>query len=399
MALLQLLAAYALVACSQGGSCPSGDVNSLLQVAVGVGSGAERALNVQAPAPVPAPAAYSLVDNTNFICFEGADSNSMKNVVAYPRGSVMAQLDSHMGLLTQSCAEQGFTQQTESPDMCFGAFGASSYVRPGTTAASLSNFSTYVQGLMRTSVAARGLSWDVGLYWASCLTCSGGRTGTGDRWWGADRAYTTEECAQMTPAVITATHAAVISRGSRTSAFVADTAVTCFEGEHDYITASLAMTKRTPFGDLFRNASVHDGSTCADLGYDSVRDLVDDCWPMASKHMRAATENADMGDWVAGPRSVTITNDHFDAVNNLPQGMARNLTSCFACQAGSANRDRGMLVLQDGSASTGGFFTEQCQALMQTACGEYPGALAPALCLAGFSAIYRDEPFVPVPVI
>lgn len=386
-----VLALGAAPQCTSEGSCAN-DINSLLQVSVNTGKAAshktDHVLQARKQDPV-----VSFVDNTEFICWEGSP-DTLPNAVAFPRGSPMAQLDSHMGLVEASCVDRGYTQLLASPDTCFAVHGASSFVRPGTSQAQLGDFQTYVHGLIQANTNARGLSQDLGMMWATCLPCGGGAEGQVFRWWGGTRAYSADECEPYIDLVIAAMRAVP----PRLGAFESDTHVTCFEGDYDYMTASLAMTQRSPFGDLFRNATVHEG-TCASIGYGSVRDLVDDCWPMASKHMHVETEDADMGEWVTGARSTTNTNSAFDLSHSLPAGMAVNLTSCFGCQAGGPYRDRGMLMTMQGAGTNGGYGAAQCEALFQTACTQYQGALSPDLCNAGFSAVFHAQPFDAVPVL
>lgn len=378
--------------CMREGSCANdaNDINSLLQVSVNTGKVASHK-QVQAHQQEPIS---SLLDNTEFMCWEGP-SDSMPNAVAYPRGCPMAQMDSHQGLVPASCAARGYTQSLASPDACYGAMGGSSFVRPGTTDAELGQFQSYVHGLIQANTQARNLSQEMGMMWASCLPCTGGAAGDQVfRWWGATRAYSASECATMNDEVLTAMRTVA----PRVGAFESDTHVTCFEGEYDYIVASLARVQRTPFGDLFRNAVVHEG-TCATIGYGTLRDLVDDCWPMASKHMHTETEDADIGQWVAGPRSTGNTHRAFDTAHGLPSGLAVNLTSCFGCQAGGPYRDRGMLMTMQGAGTNGGYFAPQCQALFDTACRDYPGALSQDLCAAGFSSVFHAEPLDPAPAL
>lgn len=387
------LALGAAPQCVSEGSCAS-DINSLLQVSAhtnkAVIAHTNKAAAVQARKQVPL---QSFVDNTEFMCWHGSRDDGMDEAVAYPRGTSMAQMNSHTGLVDATCQDRGYTQLVASRDACYFHNGASSFVRPGTTQAQLDDFQTYVHGLIQTNLNARGLSQDLGMRWTTCLPCGGGLPGQVYRWWGATRAYSPEECVyqEYTADVLAAMQAAQPRRG----AFESDGGEVCFEGEYSYMAATLAMTKGTPFGFHFGNAVVHE-ATCVSMGYSSIRDLVDECWPMSTKLMRVETEEDDMSRWVGG---YVASHRDFDTAHGLPAGLAVNLTSCFSCQAGGANRDRGMLSTLEGDRSNGGFFTAQCEALFQTACTQYPGALSQDLCTAGFSAVFAAQPFDPVPVL
>jgi len=215
---------------------------------------------------------------------------------------------------------------------------AATYVR------ALEDFNTFETSLhvIEDYGLSRGLSSGSATEWASCAVCQGflSELQNGLLW---GQASTCSDRLSWRSRI-----AEELRNGRQgTGSFIPDNAAVCFEGEAEYISAALTRTKLTPFGSVFTNGQVSQ-QTCEERGYAAPRDLIDECWPLASKFMRVETEDEDMGTWVGSYPSMISS---FDVQHGQSEGTAMLQTSCEACEAGGATRDRGMWITWHGSES------------------------------------------------
>jgi hypothetical protein len=214
----------------------------------------------------------------------------------------------------------------------------------------------------------RGVSLEFAKAWATCNGGCAEGTQTGFRWWGADRQYNQSECETTMDSI-----APTLRKASTVGSFVVDTGAMCWEGPIDYMKTILRDTQRTPGpGDMMFKKAVLQKKTCSDLGFENIRDPVDECWPEATKMARRGMQGGmDMLRFVMGNFSYMRSMKRNDVERGFPNGTSVDLASCN-CQKGGANRDRGMIytVYRDGLSGNpnGGYSSrysdEFCQDLL-----------------------------------
>jgi len=121
----------------------------------------------------------------------------------------------------------------------------------------------------------------------------------------------------------------------------------CLEGQTDYLERVLANARTTPFGGVFEG-SEFSTDDCTARGYDIVRDMQNECWPLARLHMRSEHEDLDMTNWLG--HYWTAISSYDSAEESGGSWTNVDWVSC-RCEVGGAVRDRGMYATQDGSQS------------------------------------------------
>lgn len=309
----------------------------------------------------------SILDNSRFMCWEGLPTN-VANAAAFVRESPLYRLHSNEGKrVGASCASLGYTRRIATIDRCRA--GLSTWVNPVTSDRDVRQFHASNHGLISAFAYDRNISMNVAMEWADCAACGMTRApgGNGPRWWGVDVDH--QNCGTTWSSL--GYHALTSGYNSRvaTGSILVENSLVCYEGPIDYLTERVNNARHTPHRVMFANMVVTQ-QTCSERGYATLRDVVDECWPSAQKWMRTSTEQADMGSFVGGQIQFF----------GMGGSMNSDLTSCFSCQAGGANRDRGMLVTWNGGdrVPEPRFSQSFCAGLAQTACSS--GALGQELC-------------------
>lgn len=305
------------------------------------------------------PPVASFIAAGGRVCFEGNEQNIPHAVSAFRAGPLM-KFSPHTGIQKRTtCAELGYAQKSEERNSCWKDITLN-FRKEVDVNEGLKGLKAYSAGLISTYATERSLDLEFAEKWATCFGgCRMGGFGRGEgfHWWGVDRSFEDDECS---PSFTESTRPSRLPKAyPRIGTFVADANV-CFEGPYDYMVAALARSLETPFYRGLTNATVSETS-CADLGFDKVRDTRDDCWPEAAKVMRSDTEGKDMGNWVMGPESMFQLGKRYDEENGLPEKTGLDLIICHACEKGGAQRDRGLMYTMDGGTFIPRYSNAFCQ--------------------------------------
>lgn len=272
-------------------------------------------------------------------CVEGPwDSVGVQQGVG--RATPWSLMYSSQARFASTCASQGYTELLLQEDECFPS--SSRWARPhsppertqrgipsqGLWASALDNYdasNNYPVGNART--------------WVACGLCEPGAA-LRDVW------DVTCEGPDWDVTVVAGTRTPDIPNGFRSITPLGEHV--CIEGQTDYMERVLANARTTPYGDIFTGVELST-EDCTARGYDIVRDMQNECWPLARTFMRSATESDDMGSWMT---------TYWTAINgydSTPEsgGLWNNVdwVSCRACEVGGGVRDRGLYATQDGCQS------------------------------------------------
>jgi hypothetical protein len=220
--------------------------------------------------------------------------------------------------------------------------------------------------------SAHNIAYEFAVRWVSCSAAGAGGCSTDPpsdpaaiRWWGANRTYSALECAATIESVVTTlADAAPEPMGS----LVPDSGLVCYQGLPGYLQDALDRIRETPERLYFSHSTV-EVATCASRGYRTTRDPRDECWPESTKMMRTETEELDMMGFVMGPPGIGLRNTllAYDAANSRPEFATIDLVTCYVCEVGGANRDRGMLNTNSGSAYIPRYSASFCANAISTA--------------------------------
>jgi hypothetical protein len=237
---------------------------------------------------------HSAIPDAGTVCFEGSDYSTVGKAATYFRAGPLAAFSAHSSAQQKkSCAESGFTKLVTEDNGCFKDL--SLYTKETFDVnKTLTELRAQNKDLMQAYADHRNISYKNSEKWAICGGGCAEGTQTGFMWWGADKKYSQFDCMFAIPMILPnlRTHTAKIG------SFVVDSGLLCWEGAFEYMAHTLGHLKRTPGGDLFKNATVKE-QTCAELGYDSTRDARDECWPDATKTARSAQNerHVRLGNW------------------------------------------------------------------------------------------------------
>lgn len=305
------------------------------------------------------------VPDIGTMCFQGADENQgiyPADHRASPLNSFCAHATWDVGAI---CADRGFPLLAVEHDACWPEL--SIWVSRNTT-----NVNEELNALRQQSVdsitsytSSHNLPYEFGASW---VACSGGPSCSATpvpanavMWWGANRAYSPEECIGIMDAVVPT----IASVTPNIASLTPTNNHICWEGPYDYLMDIANRLSQVPAAAeaLFANApSLVQPITCAARGFASVRDHRDECWMNSAKTMRVETEDDDMGAWVFGGPGWSLRNSlmEYDVQHGLPEFHSIELYTCHVCEPGGANVDRGMLVVLSGILFDGRFTPEYC---------------------------------------
>lgn len=276
----------------------------------------------------------SFMSEDQLFCIDGPDEPT-ELVHSLMRATPINSLySSHWYSPGVSCESRGYGVQLQAQDDCWPF--ASRWVRRGSP-----------EGRSRSGVPAGGQwasvldSYDkdhgypVGTAreWVTCSVCSEGSI---MRTSGFGQNY---DCEDFPASVVRN------MRTTQRSSFISNSEAICLEGNADYLRRILADTSTTPLGSLFSESQVVD-QDCEARGYGVARDMVDECWPDAAKHMRVETQDEDMGTYVQGFRDALESYDSSAASHGMWNN--HDWVACRACEAGGAVRDRGLWITMHG---------------------------------------------------
>lgn len=303
------------------------------------------------------PTIGSFIPTGGSVCFQGPHYESML-CIAGPRANPGAAITSHTGVQDDvTCAELGFPQLAMERDTCWPTM--SIYAAEGANVTSaLADFRAGSMGIVADYADHRGIDHAFTFRWNTCELCSSCDGCDVSSWWGDTQSYSPAECATIRAEV-----GPILQRASglQMGALISDAGGMCFEGQYDYMAAALGRVMETPMYAMFTQQNLQ-ASTCAALGYDSVRDARNEIWPDAMTCMRSATEAQDMGNWIAGGpgNDIYSTCAAYDTEHGLPDDNCLEWVTCHVCEPGGANRDRGMLVTMEGAYYDDRFSDEFC---------------------------------------
>lgn len=267
-------------------------------------------------------------------CVEGPWEN-IGNHLGVGRASPWSLLYNSHPTLSVTCESRGYTELLLEEDECFPA--SSRWTRPGSpperTQAGIPSGGLWARVLDEYDNSNH---YPVGTArnWVACGTCNEGS---------ALRTEWDVECEDWRTSVLAAMRSSDIPNGFRSIVPVGG--AVCFEGQTDYLERVIANARATPFAEVFEG-SEFSTDDCTVRGYDIVRDMQDECWPLARKHMRSDHEDTDMINWIA--RYATALNG--PTPQNSGLWTTVDWVSC-ACEVGGAVRDRGMWATMDGGNS------------------------------------------------
>lgn len=239
-----------------------------------------------------------------------------------------------------TCHERGYDELFQQHDDCWGHF--TRWVRTGSPTGRVQH-GTAVGGQWQAVLDKYDVdhNYPVGTSreWVACSICTANSSVVKGSW---GQSY---DCETHPDNVV----ANIRSTNSRSS-FISDNEYVCFEGSQDYLESVLQRIRAGPMASLFVQTTEVIHQDCEARGYDVARDIIDECWPNSAKHMRSATEDDDMVDWIL---------DYREAINSVDTGEQSNglwsntdWVSCQTCEAGGAVRDRGLWTTFHGGDST-----------------------------------------------
>lgn len=240
----------------------------------------------------------------------------------------------------ETCAGRGYSELLLQEDECFPS--SSRWTRPGSpperTQAGIPS-----GGLWAAAFDAydNRNNYPVGSArnWVACGLCEEGSAIKSGAAWDVD-------CAGYPANLLAGMRSPDIPNGFRSIVPVGGNV--CIEGQTDYLERVVANARTTPLGAVFEG-SEFSTEDCTARGYDIVRDMQNECWPLSRTHMMSEHEDVHMSNWIG--RYWTAILDHDSTAES--GGLWSNLdwVSCKACESGGAVRDRGMYVTQDGGNS------------------------------------------------
>jgi len=298
-----------------------------------------------------------MVPEAGTVCFETPLYQQIATMATAFRAGPLARF-SHRSpaQVNKSCAELGFSKLAIADDACVK--NMSIYTKQTLDVnQTLTELRAQNKGEMQTFADRRGISYKNSEKWAMCSGGCEEGSQDGFKWWGADKKYSQFDCMIAVPMILPNLR----KHTSKIGSFVVDSGLLCWEGAFDYMEQTLAGVKRTPGGDLFKNATVKE-LTCGDLGYDSTRDPRDECWTDATKVARSKHEMDDMVAWAIGENSLKEMMPASDTARGYPEGTSLDLFSC-QCQHGGAARDRGMWLTMKNEMVDSRYSDEFCKDL------------------------------------
>lgn len=306
------------------------------------------------------PDVAAMVPENGVMCFEGTASAidlSVAHLRATPLNVFSPHSPSQHGA---TCASLGFEQPLPGPDACWAE--TTLHLKKGADANEiLGAVLSKNRAVINSYAASHNISSEFAGKWVSS-NCDGGTSARpGIHWWGVEENYT---AAEVNPEHTNYESRMLLeearARTVGTGAFSTADGSVCYEGPRDYMENALHRARSTPWGLLFTDVSVQE-TTCEQLGYDLVRDPRDECWPEASKSMRSASNDADMGVFVLTSSSLLAD---FGPQHGLDAHAGQDWATCGACLPGGANRDRGMLFTQSGAEYTTRYTDEFCASFL-----------------------------------
>jgi len=236
--------------------------------------------------------------------------------------------------LGATCEDQGYTELLQQEDECHPE--SSRWARPGSPAAR-TQAGVPTGGLWGKAFDDYDNSnhYEVGTTrrWVACGTCFQPSSALRVEW--------DVDCDGWVDDTLAAMRADDIPNGFRSIVPVGGEV--CFEGQTDYLQRVIANARATPLAEVFEGSDFSTES-CTDRGFDVTRDMQDECWPLARKHMKHETEDIDMINWI-GRYATALNSPTPESSGGL--WTTQDWISC-ACEPGGAVRDRGMWQTMDG---------------------------------------------------
>lgn len=244
----------------------------------------------------------------------------------------------------------GFPQLVNKEDDCW--FYASLYMKDGANVnQTLTELRAKNIHAINAFADSHGLKRELAKKWAACY---GGCfeknvvAGKGDipkerRWWGIDYQINFAGCLVIN----TGLNGIIQENNPKTAMFLADNGYVCWEGDPDYMEKALEGAKKTPGGDMLKNAEVIEG-TCAEMGYEFLAESRDSCWPEARRLANYQSYQDDLYKFLLADDGLVQVMNQSDVTNGWAVGTSVDLASC-GCEKGGKNRDRGQMYTMTNS--------------------------------------------------
>lgn len=256
------------------------------------------------------------------------------------RASPWSLLYNSQARFALTCASQGYTELLLQEDECFPS--SSRWARLGSpperTQRGIPSHGLWATAFDNYDIAN---NYPVGSArnWVACGLCEAGSAIRNGDVWDVD-------CEGYPANVLAGMRSPDIPNGFRSIVPVGGHV--CIEGQTDYMERVLANARTTPYGTIFEGSELST-EDCTARGYNIVRDMQNECWPLARTHMMSEHEDLDMTNWLG--MYWTAISDYDSTAES--GGLWNNVdwVSCRACESGGAVRDRGLYATQDGCQS------------------------------------------------